>query len=68
MSTATFDRTAQAMDALKKANRIRTARSALKSEIAAGRMNIADVLSDPPTFVLSMPVSELVRSLSRYGR
>ena len=36
MSTATFDKTGQRMDALKKANRVRTARAALKGRYRRG--------------------------------
>lgn len=68
-ATATFDRTLeQRRDALRKANRVRSERAALKSELASRRVLIGDVLADPPACVLSMPVFELVCALPRYGR
>jgi len=59
---------AQRMDALKRANQIRTDRADLKKALARGRARIADVLQDPPECVLTAKVNELLLALPRYGR
>ena len=46
------------MDALKRANDIRTARAKLKKDLKANRANIQTVLLDPPEYVLT----------AKYGR
>lgn len=59
---------AQRMDALKRANQIRTDRADLKKALARGGARIADVLQDPPECVLTAKVNELLLALPRYGR
>jgi len=59
---------AQRMDALKRANQIRTDRADLKKALARGRARIADVLQDPPECVLTAKVNELLLALPSYGR
>ena len=58
----------QHMRALEHANRIRLARASLKRAVAAGQVDAAEIVKDPPTEVESMSVGELLRSQRRWGR
>ena len=59
---------AQQMDALQRANEIRSARAQLKRELKAGRVLIHGVLLDPPEYLQNAKVSELLLSVPKYGR
>jgi len=56
------------MDALQRANEIRSARAQLKRELKAGRVHIHGVLLDPPEYLQNAKVSELLLSVPKYGR
>ncbi len=56
------------MDALQRANEIRSARAQLKRELKAGRVLIHGVLIDPPEYLQNAKVSELLLSVPKYGR
>ena len=58
----------QHLQALEHANRIRLARASLKRAVAAGQVDAAEIVKDPPTEVESMSVGELLRSQRRWGR
>jgi hypothetical protein len=47
-------------EALARANEIRFARAALKKQIKAGQADVADLLQDPPPFLASMKVLDLM--------
>lgn len=70
----TPDRTdAQRMEALQRANRVRTIRSVLKRDLKAGRLDWRDVLVGDETGhvhadVASMKVLDLVLSIPKVGR
>lgn len=57
----------QRQTALKKANLVRVTRAALKKNIAAGVVDITDVLRDPPPELLLMRVYDLLRALPKFG-
>jgi len=59
---------AQQMDALQRANQIRSARAQLKRELKAGRVHIHGILLDPPEYLLNAKVSELLLAVPKYGR
>jgi hypothetical protein len=59
---------AQQMDALRKANEIRSARAVLKRDLKAGRVQIHGVLLEPPEYLQNAKVSELLLSVPKYGR
>ena len=59
---------AQRMDALQKANVIRTERARLKRDLKAGRVNINGLLLDPPEFLQTAKVSDLLLAVPKYGR
>ena len=58
---------AQRDDALRRANAIRRQRAQLKQDLKAGRRTIDDVLSDPPAFVQTAKVADLLLAVPRYG-
>jgi hypothetical protein len=57
----------QYMAALETGNRQRIERARLKREIAAGRLNVCDVITDPPAALASMPLIELLIAQHRWG-
>ena len=59
---------AQRMDALKRANEIRTERAKLKRELKAGRMQIHGLLLGPPDYLLTAKVFDLLLAVPKYGR
>src|ERR1700750_1162532 len=58
----------QRMEALKRANDIRTARAKLKKELKAGRSNIHGILLDPPEYVMTAKVFDMLLAVPQYGR
>src|SRR5256714_14483778 len=58
----------QRMDALKRANEIRTRRAALKRDLKAGRSQIHGLLLDPPEYLLTAKVFDLLLAVPKYGR
>jgi hypothetical protein len=59
---------AQRMDALKRANEIRTRRAGLKRDLKAGRANIQSLLLDPPEYLQTAKVFDLLLAVPKYGR
>lgn len=58
----------QRMDALSRANHIRTQRAQVKRDLKAGRTSIDRLLMDPPTCVETAKVFDLLLAVPRYGR
>ena len=58
----------QRMDALKRANEIRTRRAALKRDLKAGRTQIHGLLLDPPEYLQTAKVFDLLLAVPKYGR
>ena len=58
----------QRMDALKRANNIRTARAQLKRDLKAGRTTITEVLDEPPEYLLTAKVFDMLLAIPKYGR
>lgn len=58
----------QRMDALKRANDIRTARAKLKKDLKASRASIHAILLDPPEYVLTAKVFDMLLAVPKYGR
>lgn len=56
------------MDALAKANFVRTGRAKLKRDLKAGRASIHDLLLEPPEFIETMKLWDLLLSVPKYGR
>src|SRR3712207_9381405 len=56
------------MDALQRANKIRTRRGALKRDLKAGRTQIHGLLLDPPEYLQTAKVFDLLLAVPKYGR
>ena len=58
----------QRMDALQKANEIRSRRAQLKRDLKAGRQSIHDLLLEPPEYVETAKVFDMLLAVPKYGR
>jgi hypothetical protein len=58
----------QRMDALQRANEIRTKRAALKRELKAGRASIYQLILEPPEWLETCKVFDLLLATPKYGR
>lgn len=58
----------QRMDALRRANDIRSERARLKERLRSGDMIIADLLMDPPPCVHTAKVLDLLLAVPKFGR
>ncbi|MDQ3648560.1 MAG: hypothetical protein M3433_08270 [Actinomycetota bacterium] len=59
---------AQRMEALARANGVRTSRARLKRDLTAGRVGIHDLLLDPPDYLQTAKVFDLLMAVPKYGR
>ena len=66
-STAPERSLGQRMEALSAANRIRTERARLKRKLKDGGANIAVLLRDPPDYILTAKVSDMLLAVPKYG-
>ena len=55
------------MEALRRANEIRFARAELKKDLKAGNVKIEQLLSQPPDYVESARVSDLLMAVPNVG-
>ncbi len=58
----------QRMDALQRANEIRTRRAQLKRDLKAGRISIHQLLLDPPDYLETAKVFDMLLAVPKYGR
>src|SRR5437588_2202656 len=58
----------QRMDALQRANEIRTRRAQLKRDLKAGRYSIHQLLAEPPEFTETAKVFDMLLAVPKYGR
>ena len=58
----------QRLDALARANEIRTLRAELKRDLKAGKKSIHRILLDPPDFVETAKVFDMLLAVPKYGR
>lgn len=56
------------MDALGIANVVRTKRANLKKDIKAGRVSVLSLLMEPPEWLETMKVFDLLIAAPKYGR
>ena len=56
------------MDALARANEIRTRRAGLKRDLKAGRISIHTLLLEPPEWVETAKVFDMLLAVPKYGR
>jgi len=59
---------AQRMDALKKANAIRSQRARLKRDLKGGRVKIDGLLLNPPEYLQTAKVFDLLLAVPKLGR
>ncbi len=58
----------QRMEALQRANDIRSRRAQLKRDLKAGRQPIAELLLQPPEYLETAKVFDLLLAVPKYGR
>src|ERR1700686_2827336 len=58
----------QRMDALARANQIRIERAQLKRDLKSGRRSIHSLLLDPPDYVETAKVFDMLLAVPKYGR
>lgn len=58
----------QRMKALEMANEIRTRRAQLKRDLKAGKVTIDELLLDPPEWLGSAKVFDIILAVPKYGR
>ncbi|HUB75876.1 MAG TPA: integration host factor, actinobacterial type [Solirubrobacteraceae bacterium] len=58
----------QRLDALARANEIRTQRAQLKRDLKAARVSIQQLLSSPPPYLETAKVSDMLLAVPKYGR
>ena len=58
----------QRMEALQRANDIRTRRASLKRDLKAGRVSIHLLLMEPPDYIETAKVFDMLLAVPKYGR
>jgi hypothetical protein len=58
----------QRMDALQRANHVRSQRAALKTALKTGDAYITAIVQDPPEYLLTAKVLDLIMAAPKYGR
>ena len=58
----------QRMDALARANEIRSARAQLKRDLKSGRCSIHSLLMEPPEYLETAKVFDMLLAVPKYGR
>jgi hypothetical protein len=58
----------QRMEALQRANGIRSQRARLKEELKLGTVSICDVLDDPPEYLHTAKVFDIIMAVPKFGR
>ena len=58
----------QRLRALRRANDIRTRRAQLKRDLKAGKTSVDSLLMDPPEWVMSAKVFDMILAVPKYGR
>jgi len=58
----------QRKQALKRANEVRSKRAALKRDLKAGRVKIQTLLLDPPEYLLTAKVIDMLLAVPKVGR
>jgi hypothetical protein len=58
----------QRMDALRRANDVRVRRAQLKKDLKDGRVRIQTILGDPPEYVETAKVIDILLAVPKFGR
>jgi hypothetical protein len=56
------------MDALRRANEIRTARAQLKKDLKTGEITIRDIIAEPPEYVMTAKVFDMLMAVPKCGK
>ncbi len=56
------------MEALQRANGIRSERAKLKEYLKKGEIDICEVLSDPPEYLYTAKVFDIILAVPKFGR
>lgn len=56
------------MDALRRANEIRVRRAQLKADLKSGRVSIDALLREPPDYVQTAKLFDMLLAVPRFGR
>jgi S13-like protein len=56
------------MDALRRANDIRSKRAQLKRDLKAGKKQVQTLLMDPPEYVATAKVFDMLLAVPKFGR
>ena len=56
------------MEALRRANEIRVRRAQLKKDLKAGSARIEEILDDPPEYVGTAKVIDILMAVPKFGR
>ena len=57
----------QRLRALEQANEVRTARAKLKKELASGKIELVQILADPPACVRTAPIRDVLLVVPKIG-
>ncbi|MBA3366754.1 MAG: hypothetical protein H0U03_13395 [Actinobacteria bacterium] len=58
----------QRMEALKRANDIRVRRAKMKKDLKEGQIQIDEILNDPPEYVSTAKVFDILMAVPKFGR
>ena len=58
----------QRMDALRRANEIRSQRAQLKKDLKSGALSVDELIADPPEYVLTAKVFDMIVAAPKYGK
>ena len=58
----------QRMEALRRANDIRVRRAQLKKDLKDGRVQIEEILTNPPNYVETAKVFDILMAVPKFGR
>ncbi|MFN8109494.1 MAG: integration host factor, actinobacterial type [Thermoleophilia bacterium] len=58
----------QRMEALRRANEIRSLRAQLKRDLKTGSVRVTDVILKPPSYVMTAKVFDILMAVPKYGK
>jgi hypothetical protein len=58
----------QRMEALQRANDVRVKRARLKKDLKTGRVRVEEILADPPEYVGTAKVFDMLLAVPKFGR
>jgi hypothetical protein len=58
----------QRMEALRRANQIRTRRAQLKKDLKSGHASITAIIEHPPEYLLTAKVFDMLMAVPKYGK